>query len=186
MIDDIAEIIDELKRDIMPKVHESIRAMKTEYPDDWQRRRRIDYLIGRMQDVVYRTLISLHNYEVAVRQGDNMETRLFLGEQALGGIKTIVKLQNEVYFLRRPDKKDGKRVTEQDIERAREYPFRQLVEIDRNRMARCPFHEDKDPSMHLFPDNHVYCFSCGRGWDTIAFVQEREGLSFPEAVQRLQ
>lgn len=89
MIDDIAEIIDELKRDIMPKVHESIRAMKTEYPDDWQRRRRIDYLIGRMQDVVYRTLIALHNYEVAVRQGDNMETRLFLGEQALGVVAPV-------------------------------------------------------------------------------------------------
>ena len=30
----------------------------------------------------------------------------------------------------------------------------------RNDMARCPFHNDKTPSMKLYED-HFYCFGCG-------------------------
>jgi len=39
----------------------------------------------------------------------------------------------------------------------------------------------------LMKDNTVRCFgACGRSWDTIAFVMEREGKTFKETVKWLQ
>jgi DNA primase len=52
--------------------------------------------------------------------------------------------------------------------------------------ARCPFHNEKTPSFHVTRDRQVYhCFGCGKGGDALSFVREHEGLSFPEALQRL-
>ena len=70
------------------------------------------------------------------------------------------------------------------IEQARRYPFEELHEFRRN-AALCPFHDDKHPSMSL-KNNYVRCWSCGWKGDTITFLMEKEGLSFPDAVKRLQ
>ncbi len=50
----------------------------------------------------------------------------------------------------------------------------------------CPFHDEKSPSFHVTPSRGYYhCFGCGAGGDVIRFVQEIEGLSFAETVERL-
>ena len=52
----------------------------------------------------------------------------------------------------------------------------------------CPFHDDKHAgSFRVDLENGAFkCFSCGtKGGDIIAFIQQRDGLSFPEAVQKL-
>jgi DNA primase len=50
----------------------------------------------------------------------------------------------------------------------------------------CPFHEERTPSFSVKPnEGFYYCFGCEAGGDTIRFVQEKEGLSFPEAVESL-
>jgi DNA primase len=50
----------------------------------------------------------------------------------------------------------------------------------------CPFHEDHRPSMYVHPDKQIYkCFACGAGGDVLKFVQMREGLTFPQAIERL-
>ncbi len=50
----------------------------------------------------------------------------------------------------------------------------------------CPFHEDHKPSMYVNPDKQIYkCFACGAGGDVLKFVQMREGLTFPQAIERL-
>lgn len=187
MIEDIAEVMDEFKRDIMPQVLASINAIKAEYPEDWQRERRIEYLKTRMEGIVYRALVVTHNYDVAVRRGDNMATRLFLGSQILGAVKTIQKLQSEIIYLKNPGRKNGKgrAITDDMIQRAREYPYEQLVEINRAKMAVCPFHGDKDPSFSI-RNNYGYCFGCHWKGDTIDFVIKRDGKTFADAVRSLQ
>ena len=53
-------------------------------------------------------------------------------------------------------------------------------------MARCPFHEDKTPSLSLTPEGGVWhCFGCGRGGDGIALVRAMRGLGFRDAVREL-
>jgi DNA primase len=50
----------------------------------------------------------------------------------------------------------------------------------------CPFHTDHRPSLYVNPAKQIFkCFSCGAGGDVLKFVQLREGLSFPEAIERL-
>ncbi|MFO7945701.1 MAG: DNA primase [Armatimonadota bacterium] len=52
--------------------------------------------------------------------------------------------------------------------------------------ARCPFHEETDPSFYVDPEAKFWkCFGCGKGGDVFSFVMEIEGLTFPEAGERL-
>jgi DNA primase len=50
----------------------------------------------------------------------------------------------------------------------------------------CPFHDERTPSFGIDPVNKLYhCFGCGKGGDCFTFVEEIEGLRFPEALQFL-
>ena len=50
----------------------------------------------------------------------------------------------------------------------------------------CPFHDERTPSFSVNPEEKLYyCFGCQKGGDAIGFVQEVEGLDFPEAVEML-
>lgn len=52
--------------------------------------------------------------------------------------------------------------------------------------GRCPFHEEQHPSFHVTPSKGFYkCFGCGKGGDIFRFVEEIEGVTFPEALKRL-
>jgi DNA primase len=50
----------------------------------------------------------------------------------------------------------------------------------------CPFHDERTPSFSVDPERKLYhCFGCQKGGDAIGFVQELDGLDFPEAVEAL-
>lgn len=50
----------------------------------------------------------------------------------------------------------------------------------------CPFHGEKTPSFHVIPHLQIYhCFGCKASGDVFKFVQEREHLSFYEAIVQL-
>jgi DNA primase len=50
----------------------------------------------------------------------------------------------------------------------------------------CPFHKEKTPSFHVNPSRGFFhCFGCGKGGDVFRFLQEIEGVSFPEALTML-
>ena len=50
----------------------------------------------------------------------------------------------------------------------------------------CPFHNEKTPSFTVNDDKAFYhCFGCGQHGDVITFAMETDGLSFPEAIERL-
>ncbi len=50
----------------------------------------------------------------------------------------------------------------------------------------CPFHGEKTPSFHCENQKGRYhCFGCGASGDHFRFLTELDGLSFPEAVERL-
>ena len=54
-----------------------------------------------------------------------------------------------------------------------------------NQMGLCPFHDEKTPSFHVYPDGHYHCFGCGAHGTTVGFLMEMDGLTFPEAVESL-
>jgi DNA primase len=56
----------------------------------------------------------------------------------------------------------------------------------REMVGLCPFHDDHRPSFNVNPSKQIFkCFACGAGGDVVKFVQMREHLSFPQALQRL-
>ncbi|MEN9388608.1 MAG: hypothetical protein RLZZ255_1584, partial [Cyanobacteriota bacterium] len=53
-------------------------------------------------------------------------------------------------------------------------------------LTRCPWHDDRRPSLTVSPSrNRIHCFVCGKGTDAIGWLQDRQGLSFQEAVLEL-
>ena len=61
-----------------------------------------------------------------------------------------------------------------------------LTRKGREHTGLCPFHNEKTPSFTVSEDKGFYhCFGCGAHGDVISFVINTEGLSFPEAVERL-
>jgi DNA primase len=59
----------------------------------------------------------------------------------------------------------------------------ELKKSGREFVARCPWHDDRHPSLSVSPSrNRVHCFVCGKGTDAIGWLQDRQGLSFQEAV----
>lgn len=50
----------------------------------------------------------------------------------------------------------------------------------------CPFHEDKKPSLNVNVGKQLWtCRVCGAGGDVFAFVQQRDGLTFAAALEKL-
>ncbi len=61
-----------------------------------------------------------------------------------------------------------------------------LIRKGKDWVGVCPFHEDHRPSMYVSPVKQLFkCFACGAGGDVFKFVQMRENLTFPEAIERL-
>ena len=57
------------------------------------------------------------------------------------------------------------------------------IEVKRNGMACCPFHDDRTPSMKL--DRRFHCFGCGADGDVIDFAAKLYNLSPKEAAEKL-
>ena len=61
-----------------------------------------------------------------------------------------------------------------------------LTRRGRNLFGLCPFHREKSPSFSVRDDEGFFhCFGCGASGDVFKYVMQTEGLSFPEAVERL-
>ena len=62
----------------------------------------------------------------------------------------------------------------------------ELRKAGKEYLSRCPWHDDQRPSLTVSPQrNRVHCFVCNRGTDAIGWLQDRQGLSFQEAVLEL-
>ena len=57
------------------------------------------------------------------------------------------------------------------------------LSVNRSGMARCPFHEDHNPSMKV--DDRFYCFGCHASGDVIDFTARLFGISLKNAAQKL-
>ena len=61
-----------------------------------------------------------------------------------------------------------------------------LVRKGKDYLAKCPFHDDTNPSMHVSPEKQIFkCFVCGTSGNAIGFVMKYEHLSFKEALKKV-
>ena len=64
----------------------------------------------------------------------------------------------------------------------REAAERYEIEVRRNSMACCPFHDDKNPSMKLNKE-YFYCFGCGATGDVIDLTAKLFDLRLYDAAR---
>lgn len=111
-------------------------------------------------------------------------------------INDLIQSKQELNRLRRyiPQKHTRGQVTQEQIERAKEYPIVQLAETQLQNMKKCgstyrslcPYHDERSPSFYLYPrGNNFHCFGCSEHGDVIALTQKLQGLNFVEAVKFL-
>ena len=88
------------------------------------------------------------------------------------------------------------RIPESELERLKvEVSVERLVEASgielkssgKDRLGRCPFHEDSEASLIVTPAKNLFhCFGCGTGGGPIDWVMKTQGISFRHAVERLK
>jgi len=62
----------------------------------------------------------------------------------------------------------------------------QLKRAGGNYQGLCPFHNEKSPSFSVSEDKQVYyCFGCKASGNAFTFVQNYQGLTFPETIEYL-
>lgn len=90
------------------------------------------------------------------------------------------------HMLSRPIIESRNGITDDDIQRAKDYPIEELVQFDRMGKCLAFCHEEKTPSMSWHRKrNRAHCFGCGRSFNAIDVLMVRDGLSFIDAVKRL-
>lgn len=103
-------------------------------------------------------------------------------------------LRLEVYFWNWGEDFLAQRIPQQIIDEVREKTnivevigqYVQLKKSGKNYLGLCPFHEEKTPSFSVAEDKQIFhCFGCGKGGNVYTFLQELEGISFPEAVKQV-
>lgn len=64
--------------------------------------------------------------------------------------------------------------------------FITLKKAGRNYKANCPFHGEKTPSFMVSPELQIYkCFGCSAAGDCFTFLEQYDGMEFPEALRFL-
>lgn len=177
------------RREIMPKVRQGLEELKAEnYPLLISKRKPVlEELIA-----VHQTLIDKLSLIVLDKN------RGGYGERKQLNIRVVRKFERKVEAWRyelenieqyNPNSTTApggeKPITDEDIERAKQYPIDNLLEFKRNK-GLCLWHDDRNPSMHFYrKDNQVYCFSCSQGGDVIDVYMQLHGENFVEAVKEL-
>ena len=168
------------KEKIVPEVKkqefEFIREIEKEMPEEI-----IAIKEEKKKELTEKYLEIIKDIENAVWGGK--EASSYLTESCRELLKQIKKLQTEIDFLNSRDSIKEGLITEQDIVRAKNYPFDTLIETKRG-FCKCPFHQEKSASFYI-KDNFGYCFGCGYSADTIQFVMDTKGLDFIKAVKML-
>ena len=103
------------------------------------------------------------------------------------------QLERMCYLLKKtqgrfPKTSEWHKAYEYATEQAEIVPIMQrFMEIQNPRRSiRCPFHEDRSPSLKIYErTNSFYCFGCQIGGSPIDFVMKMQACDFKEAVHSI-
>ena len=176
----------EWRRTELPRLS---KELKKEAGEDYCRERRIEFLEGQRNKLIKEIDQIYKNYQESIEKDVNSCLRravlAIMNPQHLE--RKLKSVGIELHILKNPGKKEEfRKLTSQDIAKASNVPFENLIRFNKAGFAFCPFHNEKTPSFHLIKgSNYAYCFGCGWKGDPINFLMERDGISFYQAVKKL-
>lgn len=151
---------------------------------------KLSLIMREIDETIDRIMLLNDRINMAIEEG-NLVALMLLKERKS---EEKIKLAALERLLDRegPMKKEAKEgeITDSMIQRAKEYPFEDLLpETLKRGRCRCPVHNGKNTLSFSIKDNRGTCFSCGwpngKSGDTIQFLMDTQGLTFVEAVRRL-
>ena len=156
---------------------------------DFTIRKRLEYLNTHIKFLDQRIKDVWNDYQKAIEEDQPYWFRKTILElrRTEGLEKKLKSFSIEKYLLEHPeDLVKVDRVTPEEIARAMDFPFNELVEFNNRGFAKCMFHDERTPSFHWYKDsNRVYCHGCNWSGNTIKFLMARDKLSFKVAVRKL-
>lgn len=113
--------------------------------------------------------------------GDPVVRILGLQCETLAGMEAELRKKTRMLNLL-----SGDRSPQLNIEKARQVPIADLIDVNRMGFAKCVWHTEKTASMKVYDkDNRVYCYGCNRGGDAIDVAMATTGKEFSEVVRML-
>jgi DNA primase catalytic core len=90
-------------------------------------------------------------------------------------------------MARIPDAELERLKAEVSVERLVEASGIALAKSGKDRLGKCPFHEDREASLAVTPEKNLFhCFGCGAAGGPIDWVMRIQGVSFRHAVELLR
>lgn len=174
---------------IKQQTEEFINEAKSKNPN-WVNERRLNYLNQLLKNIGDKIEEGYQHYY----QQRKKDVPYFFRMAVLEANKTPEleikrkKAQAEIYYITLGKKIIKDKISQEEIERALNYPFENLIEIKKHiregeGFAICPFHSERKPSFYI-KNNWGFCFGCSWNGDTIKFVMKKDDLTFPEAIRR--
>lgn len=127
----------------------------------------------------------IHGSRIVELPGDIKDVTDYLRTRTVDDFKSLLKksivvppplpeLKTRTYVYRETD----------EVKMAKEVPIENLMKFT-HRKAKCIWHNDSTPSLHLYPDNHVFCFGCQKNGDAVSVYMQLNNKSFKDAVEEL-
>lgn len=164
---------------------DKITELREELSEDWIRDRRMEYLDHEIRKIVY----EIESFEENKRRSKEW----FLFDQELKNLEKKYKSFFLEYSSLHSYDTEKDKIDDAVIQQCREIPIDSFFSSPPKdvgggrKKTLCPFHEEKDGSFVIYPDNSFYCFGCGAfGGNAIDFVMKKNNLNFIKAINFLR
>ena len=150
-------------------------------------RHRLSLIAEEIDGTIDRMMLLSERIQTVIEEG-NLVALLLLKERQDEELNKLVSLQRLLDREGPLAKKDDN--TDRMIDNAKQYPMEELLasygcQVKMHR-CKCPVHDGKNATSFEVKNNRGRCHSCSWFGDTIELVRKVEGVTFLEAVRKLQ
>jgi hypothetical protein len=150
-------------------------------------RHRLSLIADEIDGTIDRMMLLSERIQTVIEEG-NLVALLLLKERQDEELNKLVSLQRLLDREGPLAKKDDN--TDRMIDNAKQYPMEELLasygcQVKMHR-CKCPVHDGKNATSFEVKDNRGRCHSCGWSGDSIELVRKVEGVTFMQAVRKLQ
>jgi len=172
--------------ELMQKYRQGLKELKKELDPQWIKEAPKRYLLAQMIECLEYLIDFYSWYWDATQRGVSYEIKRIMcifweyekWERRLDRLKMEYEIRTHNW------RGKGLGITQQMIDRAKEYPIEQIIEVNKRGFALCPNHEDHHPSLDC-RNGFCYCYSCHWSGDVISLYMKLHNVDFKEAVKYL-